>query len=390
MLFTFEAELASRTIADGLKEASFPAMSPADSIGNNMVLDRWRSELGYTAVAEDNKLNRSLPPLFVKSSVQIPKVKVEGVSLPVSCLVIGCDNKNDIGEGAVVWDAWIEAGGNAFDTGFVYGNGLHETVLGQWIANRGVQNKVVVIAKGANTPYCTPRGLEAQLEISLTRLGLECVPIYIMHRDNPDVPVDEFVDALNRLHQKDRIGIFGGSNWSPKRIAEANAYAVANGLQPMQIMNNNLSLAVMERPIWEGCISANTLETLAFLRETEMIHLSWSSQARGYFLHAELRNRLPAHIGPEACYGSVANAERRRRAEVLAKKYRVSAHNIATAWVLSQPFTSFASIGPRSPGEIASTLPGLSLSLRSDEVAWLNLDASCGWGCGEHGQSGLP
>jgi aryl-alcohol dehydrogenase-like predicted oxidoreductase len=158
------------------------------------------------------------------------------------------------------------------------------------------------------------------------------------------------------------------------RFKEANEYAAKHELKPLSLLNNNLSLAVMERPVWDGCITSNNAETLGFLRQNKVTHISWSSQARGYFLPAELRDRLPADIGPEACFGSKANAERRRRAETLAKKYGVSTHNIATAWVLAQSFPSFAIIGPRSPGEIVSTLPGLGLALTGDEVAWLNLE----------------
>jgi aryl-alcohol dehydrogenase-like predicted oxidoreductase len=274
-----------------------------------------------------------------------------------------------------VWDAWMEAGGNAFDTGFVYGGGAHEGVLGQWIKARGVAKDVVVIAKGAHSPYCTPRAIGNQLAISLERLRLDHAPIYIMHRDNPDVPVGEFVDALNALKTAGKIGVFGGSNWSVARFAEANAYAAQLKLEPLRILNNNLSLAVMEKPVWPGCVTANTAETLAYMRSNNVAHFSWSSQARGYFLPEALRNRLPADTAPETCFGSEANAERRRRAEELAKKHGVSAHNIATAWVLAQSFPSFALVGPRSPGEIASTLPGLKVKLSDADAMWLNLEA---------------
>ncbi|MEI2688150.1 MAG: aldo/keto reductase [Cypionkella sp.] len=199
-----------------------------------------------------------------------------------------------------------------------------------------------------------------------------------MHRDNPAVPVGEFVEALNALHVAGKIGIFGGSNWSVARLAEANAYAAAHGLQPMRVLNNNLSLAVMERPVWAGCVTSNNAETLQFLRQSGTTHLSWSSQARGYFLPEPLRARLPADVGPEECFGSPANAERRRRAEALAVKYGVSAHNIATAWVLAQEFPSFALIGPRSADEIATTLPAFGFDLTSDEVGWLNLESGQG------------
>jgi aryl-alcohol dehydrogenase-like predicted oxidoreductase len=177
------------------------------------------------------------------------------------------------------------------------------------------------------------------------------------------------------MHRAGKIGIFGGSNWSPKRFAEGSAYARKHGLRPMSVLNNNLSLAVMEKPVWDGCVTSNSSATLKFLRDSNVTHISWSSQARGFFLPEILRNRLPADVGPETCYGSPANEERRRRAEALAKKHGVSTHNIATAWVLAQTFLSFAIIGPRSPGEIATTLPALAISLSNAEVLWLNLES---------------
>jgi predicted dehydrogenase/aryl-alcohol dehydrogenase-like predicted oxidoreductase len=373
-LFAFEAELASRLIAEGRKQAVSPAMSHGDSVGNADTLDRWRQEVGYVTFAERPKTNRRLSGIIPSGLPPMPKVKLDGVKLPVSRLAIGCDNKNDIGAGAIVWDAFIEAGGNLFDTGFVYGGGRHEEVLGEWIGARGVEKDINVIVKGAHTPYCTPRAIGAQLDISLGRLGISHAPIYIMHRDNLDVPVGEFVDALNRLHEAGKIGMFGGSNWSVARFKAANEYAAKNGLKRLSLLNNNLSLAVMEKPVWDGCVTSNNAETLSFLRKENVTHLSWSSQARGYFLPAALRDRLPADVGPETCFGSKANEERRSRAETLAKRHGVSTHNIATAWVLAQSFPSLAIIGPRSPGEIVSTLPALGLALTGEEAAWLNLE----------------
>jgi len=147
-LFTFEAELASRNIAEGKTEADAPAMGHADSIGNAEVLDRWRAELGYVTVSETPATNRVLPGVMQPGLPQIPRVLVDGVTvsgkpMAMSKLVIGCDNRNDIGAGALVWDAWMEAGGNAFDTGFVYGGGLHEAVLGQQIPKSRVSEPAI-------------------------------------------------------------------------------------------------------------------------------------------------------------------------------------------------------------------------------------------------------
>ncbi len=374
-LFAFEAEMASRSILEGRQEAHWPAMTPTDSLGNAAVLDKWRAEIGAATFAEDPGVVRHLPRVLPRDLPPMSRTELPGVELPVSRLVMGCDNRDTPAEGAIIWDAWMEAGGNAFDTAFVYGGGKHEAVLGQWIASRGVEDEIVVIAKGAHTPWCIPDAIGVQLGMSLDRLKLDRAPVYIMHRDNPDVPVGEFVDAITRLHAAGRIGIWGGSNWTTDRFAEAQRYAEEHGLLAPTILNNNLSLAAMVRPVWPGCITSSDPATLAFLKERGVVHLSWSSQARGYFLPAELRERLPPDTRPETCFGGDANAERRRRAETLAARKGASANNVALAWVLAQPFPSLALIGPRSPGELASTLPALGVELLPGEVTWLNLES---------------
>ncbi|MBL1420649.1 MAG: aldo/keto reductase [Alphaproteobacteria bacterium] len=374
-LFAFEAELVSKSIAQGLKQAPHPAPNHADSIGNNQLLDAWRKEIGYAAIGETPATIRQLNGVVPEGLPAMPKIKIDGIKNPISQLILGCDNRDTLADGTIIWDAWMEAGGNAFDTAFIYGNGQHEKLLGDWIKARGVADQVNIVAKGAHSPYCTPRTIATQLDISLERLGLDSVPIYIMHRDNPNVPVGEFIDALNKLHDAGKIGIFGGSNWSVKRFEEANDYAAKNNLQPMKILNNNLSLAVMERPVWDECISSNNVGTLNFLRNSDTMHLSWSSQARGFFLPENIRSKLPDESGPEQCFGSAANEERRKRAETIAAEHGVSTHNVATAWVLGQSFPSFALIGPRSPGEIVSTMAGVNLNLSTTDIAWLNLES---------------
>ncbi len=374
-LFAFEAEAASRAAAEGRTEAAWPAMTAADSLGNAAVLDKWRQEIGVVTFAEVPGVVRRLPRALPRNLPRIDRVSLPGVAQPLSRLVIGCDNRDTPAEGAIVWDAWMEAGGNAFDTAFVYGGGKHEAVLGQWIESRGVADEIVVIAKGAHSPWCVPDAIGVQLGISLDRLRLSRAPIYIMHRDNPDVPVGEFVEAVTRLHEAGRIGIWGGSNWTADRFRAAQDFARANDLLAPTILNNNLSLAVMEKPVWPGCISSSDAATRAFLQDRQVVHLSWSSQARGYFLPTELRDRLPPDTRPETCFGSDHNAERRRRAEELAASLGVTAHNVALAWVLAQPFPSLALIGPRSPGEIASTVAALTVPLSPEQVAWLNLEA---------------
>ena len=148
--------------------------------------------------------------------------RIEGIDKDISKLVMGCDNQDDINEASKLWDHWIEVGGNMFDTAFIYGGGNHEKVLGQWLKNNNNRKDVLILGKGAHTPDCNPEAISKQLTISLERMNTDYVDIYIMHRDNTDYPVEEFMDVLNQEKERGRIKIFGGSNWTIERFKEGN------------------------------------------------------------------------------------------------------------------------------------------------------------------------
>ena len=155
----------------------------------------------------------------------------------------------------------------------------------------------------------------------------------------------------------------------------------------MSILNNNLALAKMINPLWNGCLSSNVNETLEYLNSTQKSHMSWSSQARGYFLPDSITKEIEDKItkaetyrapgenssGPISCYDSEDNRERKKRAMELAEKKGCSAHNIAASWTINQSFPSFALIGPRSVKELDTTLPCLDIELSQEEINWLNL-----------------
>jgi aryl-alcohol dehydrogenase-like predicted oxidoreductase len=295
---------------------------------------------------------------------------VPGLDKAVSRFVFGCDNQRRYSHGAAVWDDFFERGGTAFDTSWVYGGGLPERLLGAWIADRGVREELVVISKGAHTPRCYPDLLRIDFEESLDRMGLEYADIYLMHRDNPDVRVGEFVDALDELCSEGLIrGAVGGSNWSPERFEAARSYARENGKRVPGVLSNNLSLAEMVKPVWPGCVHMSDEQSRAWLRDSGISHFAWSSQARGYFLPPSERMKLGADNF--ACWDSVENRRRRERAETLARRYGCSPLNVAAAYVLSQPFNSFALIGPRQIHETADALNALRVHLSEEEVSRL-------------------
>ena len=313
--------------------------------------------------------------------------KIDGLNKDISKLIMGNDNQTYFDEAAKLWDHWMEVGGNAFDTAYIYGGGSMEKLLGEWHRKRDNLNDLVIVAKGAHTPNCDPASISSQLTESLDRLQIETADIYIMHRDNKDIPVGEFVDVLNEEVNKGRIKIFGGSNWTLNRFQEANNWADSHQKNKFSILNNNLALSKMINPLWDGCISSNDDEILQYLEETQTAHLSWSSQGRGYFLPDEITQKIEDDItanetwrkpgehssGPLSCFESEDNRERKKRAFELASKMNVESQNIAGAWPINLNFPSFALIGPRISSELDSSLSNVDIEMTKDQVNWLNL-----------------
>ncbi len=373
--YAYEADVCGRAIMAGEKQANYPAMNWEDSLNNMQVQDAWRKEIG---LLYDSEKPENMPSVtYAGRTLEHRKPlmrpgRIEHLDKDVSRLIMGVDNQVASPHVQAVFDHYFENGGNTFDTAFGYGE-VKSRLVGQWMKSRGVRDDVVVISKGAHTPNCNPKALTEQLNSQLEWFGIECADIYIMHRDNPEIPVGEFMDVLNEHVRAGRIKAFGGSNWSLERVEEANAYAKANGLQSMSVVSNNLSLAVMEKPVWGGCIHVHDEESLAWLEKNQMTLLPWSSQARGFFIperaHPDKRED-PSLVNS---WYSDNNFKRQKRAIELAGKYGVEPINISLAWVLCQPFPVHALIGPRCLAETRSSMRSLDIQLTPQEMAYLDL-----------------
>lgn len=377
-LYGMEADTCAKAIAQGKQQAEAPAMSWDDSLGTFAVLDEWRNQIGLTYPAETpegNKPISGIAPLPPRPDHNMQYAQLPGLDKPVSKFIFGCDNQHDYFHGAAVWDDFINRGGNTFDTAHLYAGGKFEKNLGNWMKQRGVRDQINILSKGAHTPHCHPEAIRKQCRESLERMQIEYSDIYILHRDNLDLPVGEFIDVLNELKDQGLIKVFGGSNWSLARFKEANEYAKANGKQPMTILNNNLSLARMVNPVWGGCIASSEAEYLEYLEESQIAHMAWSSQARGFFTDRSGRDKVGIDRELEMPWYSEENFQRKDRATELAKEKGCLPINIAAAYVLCQPFPSFALIGPRTLHETYTTMPGLDIQLTKQELAYLDLRA---------------
>jgi predicted dehydrogenase/aryl-alcohol dehydrogenase-like predicted oxidoreductase len=377
--FTLEVDVFGDAVAAGKKQAPAPAMSWGDSLGNIKLLDAWRQQIKVEYAIEKPetfpRVTAANRPLKVSPKHNMKYGSVPNLSKKVSRLIMGVDNQVTMPHAAGIFDYWFESGGNAFDTAFIYAGGINEKMLGHWIKNRGIRNDLVIICKGAHTPHCNPKAIREQFAISLERMQIDHADLYMMHRDNLDIPAGEFIDVLNEFVKEKRLTAFGGSNWSIDRVRAANDYAKAKGLQGFSIVSNNFSLARMVAPVWDGCISASDPASRAWLTQNQLALFPWSSQARGFFTDRAHRDQSLNDEEMNRCWYSQDNWQRRDRVLEMAKKKNVLPINIALAYVLNQPFPTFPLIGPRTLEELRTSLPGLNIPLTADEVKWLNLEA---------------
>jgi predicted dehydrogenase/aryl-alcohol dehydrogenase-like predicted oxidoreductase len=372
-LYTFEAEAVADAVAAGRQEFEAPGMSWADSLGNARVLDKWRADAGlvYDIETPARRMHTISGRPLGKRGSRIPQRTIPGLDKKASAVAMGFEDFRTFASGSIMLDAFWEAGGNLFDTGWVYAGGYTEKLLGDWMHSRGTRAEAVVIGKGAHSPLCYPDVIGKQLTQTLERLQTDYVDIYFMHRDNPEVPVGEFVDAMDAEAKAGRIrGIFGGSNWTMERMDEAIAYAEKHGRQKPGALSNNFALAEMLDPVWAGCVTSSTDAWKAWLAKRQMPNFSWSSQARGFFTDRAGRDKRD-NEELVRCWYNERNFARRDRALHLAEQLGKSPIHIALAYVLAQPFPSIPLIGPRRLSELDDSLEALAIELTAEQVAWL-------------------
>jgi aryl-alcohol dehydrogenase-like predicted oxidoreductase len=311
---------------------------------------------------------------------------VPGIDTSISRLVQGTImlDEGDLPRSFALLDAFVELGGTAFDTARQYGYG-NEATVGRWVRERGLRDQVVIIGKGAHHSAernrVTPEDIAADLDESLRQFGFDTIDLYLLHRDDPAVPVGPIVEALNDHLRAGKIRAFGGSNWSHERIAEANVYATAHDLTPFVASSPHFSLAEQIDAPWAGCISIGGAAGAAareWYGNNQMAVFAWSSLAGGFLSGTFSRDSdgaLPQEAAARArrAYGCDANYERLDRARALAAERGLTVPQIALAYALSQPLNLFAIAAGESQAEIAANVAAAAVRLSPTELVWLDL-----------------
>ena len=166
-----------------------------------------------------------------------------------------------------IMNLYVENGGNIIDTARSYADGGAETLIGKFIKEKGLKNKIFISTKcsfphrdNMHMSRLTPQEIEADIDASLLALGADTIDMLWLHRDDEKKGVRHMIDTLNDMVQKGKIRNFGASNWTFDRIDSANRYAYESGRDGFSASQVHYNLAT-PTTVWD--------DTVVILDETE-------------------------------------------------------------------------------------------------------------------------
>ena len=276
-----------------------------------------------------------------------------------------------------VLDAFVEAGFNAVDTADVYSRwapghvgGESETVVGDWMKQRGNRDKVVVITKGGSE-MPTGKGLKAAYligacEASLKRLGIDQIDLYFSHFPDKETPIEETLEAHQKLIDQGKVRAVGGSNYDAAGLKEALDKSGGKRAR-YSVLQPHYNLLVRDQ--YEGA-----LEDLCVKEGLGVI--PYFALASG-FLTGKYRSE--ADLGKSARGGGMKKHFNERGLKILAALDKVSkAHSatpaqVALAWLMARPSVTAPIASATSVAQLKELTPAAELKLSGDDMKALDL-----------------
>jgi aryl-alcohol dehydrogenase-like predicted oxidoreductase len=273
-------------------------------------------------------------------------------------------------------DQCIDAGVNLIDTADVYARGASEEIVGAALGKRRADVLVATKLRFPMGPGPNDRGLSrhyiiAECERSLKRLNGDWIDLYQVHQWDGATPLEETMEALDRLVQQGKVRYVGCSNFSGWHVMKALGVARADHRQPFVSQQIHYTLQAREAEY----------ELVPISIDQGLGILVWSPLAGGLLSgkfrrtdrkgpkgsrHFDRKFREPPIYDEERLFDIV---------EVLlavAKDHGVSAARVALAWVLAQPGVTSIIIGGRTKEQFADNLAAADLKLTADDLAKLD------------------
>lgn len=275
-----------------------------------------------------------------------------------------------------ILDGYFEAGFNAVDTADVYyrygpgkQGGESETVIGEWMKDRGVRDRFIVITKGGLEMGPGMEGLGRDYlpracEASLKRLQTDYIDVYMSHAPDPKTPIDETLEVYQSLIDAGKVRHAGASNYSAAQLRETQA-ATGEGRAAYAVVEPHYNLA--ERSLFEG-------EVEDFCIEHNLGVVPYFSLAAG-FLTGKYRTREQlagrARSGSAGSYLTPENLKLLDRLEAVAARHGSTPARVALAWLMARPSVAAPIASATSLVQLADILKSVELQLTAEDHAEL-------------------
>jgi aryl-alcohol dehydrogenase-like predicted oxidoreductase len=261
-------------------------------------------------------------------------------------------------------DAAWESGITHFDTADAYGGGRSEHAIGRWIRSRGVSPQLTTktcnpMRAGADSGL-RPERIARQLQMSLERLGVDHVELYLAHDFDPDAPLPESLGAFDEAVANGKIGAYGVSNFDASQLAAALAAG-----EPQAIQN---CYSMLDR--------GDDCGLLALCAERKIAYLAFSPLAGGWLTGKYRRgepfpagSRMTQRPEPYQKFTKGRTFDVLDRLRVIASGRGTSMAGLALAWLLADERVTQIVIGPARPEHLAPVREALEHPLTGDEQA---------------------
>ncbi|SEM25604.1 Predicted oxidoreductase [Pseudoxanthomonas sp. GM95] len=275
-------------------------------------------------------------------------------------------------------DAFVDGGFNLIDTADVYpawvpGNrgGESEALIGQWLKSSGKREQVVIatkVAKWAERPGLSPENIEAAVDDSLRRLGVETIDLYQAHEDDDSVPLEATLGAFARLIEKGKVRAIGASNYSAERLQQALAVSADQGLPRYETLQPEYNL--YDRAGYEA-----ELESL--VEGEGLAVISYYSLASG-FLTGKYRDAADAAKSAARGTKVVAQYLNPRGKAILdaldgvASEHKATLAQVALAWLMARASITAPIASASSVAQLEDILQAARLQLTPAQIQALD------------------
>jgi aryl-alcohol dehydrogenase-like predicted oxidoreductase len=276
-------------------------------------------------------------------------------------------------------DAFVAAGFNLIDTADIYsrfapGNrgGESETIIGNWLKQGSRRDKVIIATKVGLEMGPDKKGLSkayilGAAEDSLRRLQTDYIDLYQSHKDDPDTPLEETIEAYAQLMKEGKVRAIGASNYSAERLSAALAVSKAHGLPRYETLQPEYNL--YDRAEYEE-------ELEAVCVENGLGVITYFSLASG-FLTGKYRSAVDLSKSPrgERMVKKYLNERGFRILDALdevAKGVNATPAQVALAWLIARPSVTAPIASATSLDQLNDLISATKLELDEAAIELLN------------------